>query len=225
MRVLKMGGRKGNTASGCYDDPRALERDALAISARAPGVYLTLNPCVRAILARCANRYEEFSDLTSSDRDIAKLSRMLVDIDPRRPSGTSSSNAEHDYALEVGYRIRDWMVSQRWKDPMIADSGNGCHLLFPLPDLPNNKETAAMVKAALQRIAKKFNDDMIEIDPDVFNPARITRFYGTPTRKTSPGRRNAVIVLRTSTASGRRAGALIGRRLSGGDPALPARLC
>ena len=46
-----------------------------------------------------------------------------------RVSGVSSTDAEHELALERACRIRDWLREEfQFPDPVSADSGNGGHL-------------------------------------------------------------------------------------------------
>jgi hypothetical protein len=59
-----------------------------------------------------------------------------------------------------------------------AKSGNGYHLIYNI-DLPNDKESADLVKAVLNALASKFDNEFAKVDTTVFNAARIVKAYGT----------------------------------------------
>ena len=67
--------------------------------------------------------------------------------------------------------------------PIQAMSGNGCHLLFRLPDWPVNNENKAIIKGIFEEVSDKFINNIIIIDTSVFNPARIWKLYGTTAKK------------------------------------------
>jgi hypothetical protein len=69
-------------------------------------------------------------------------------------------------------------MEQGFSEPIVADSGNGCHLHFPI-DLPHDAETTELVKAITAEVSTRFTDNVVKIDVAVFNAARITRLYGT----------------------------------------------
>ena len=77
-----------------------------------------------------------------------------------------------------------------WPAPVVADSGNGYHLLYRLAeDVP----VAAVpvpaddpVRRLLRHLAAKFDTAHAAIDTSVFNPGRIVKLPGTKARK-GPG--------------------------------------
>ncbi len=91
----------GVTHSGYFDDYEALARavEALDADPSVAGIYVTLNSVNPALLARRANRIKlrlSRKDATTADADIIRRRWFPVDIDPVRPSGVSSTDAEHD---------------------------------------------------------------------------------------------------------------------------------
>ena len=74
------------------------------------------------------------------------------------------------------------MLTQGFSEPILARSGNGTHVQFPL-DLPNDDDPTKLVKPILQAVDAKFTDASVTIDTGVFNAARICRLYGTVARK------------------------------------------
>ncbi len=63
-----------------------------------------------------------------------------------------------------------------WPEPILADSGNGAHLLYRI-DLPANDD--GLVKRVLEGLAFRFDDAEVRVDTTTHNPARIWKLYGT----------------------------------------------
>ena len=103
MRVPKT--EREGTVSGYFTDHGELAKQLAARNGDA-GVYVALNPTVPSLLARCANRVKARAGTTTSDKDIAKRRWLLVDCDPVRPAEISSSDIEHEAALERARDIR-----------------------------------------------------------------------------------------------------------------------
>ncbi len=177
------------TASG-YFDADHLEQAAKAIEAldaagTYSGIYVTLNPVNPALLSRRSNRIETRlgqKDATTAEADIIRRRWFPVDIDPKRPSGISSTDEEHQAALDMRDRIADWLAEQGFPEPVRADSGNGAHLLYPI-DLPNDDDATSLVKDVLSALDALFSNGDVNIDAANFNAARIWKIYGTLTRK------------------------------------------
>jgi hypothetical protein len=169
---------KKGTISGYYDDAGALASRATALSGTVPGVYVTLNPVHPDLLARGVNHTNDYAKDTTTDENILSRRWLPFDFDPVRPSGISSTDAEHEAALQRARDAQVWLVQQGWLDPILADSGNGAHLLYRI-DLPNDKASQALIECVLKAVAQKFSDSTIKVDTDVSNAARIWKVYGT----------------------------------------------
>lgn len=143
--------------------------------------YVTLNPVDSALRARRADRIGKVGkDSTTKDQHIARRRRLLIDVDPARPSGISSSDEEHAAALGLAWEIAGWLDSLGWPEPLFADSGNGAHLVYGI-DEP--AEDGGLVERVLAALAKRWNAGPLKVDTGNFNPSRITKLYGTPARK------------------------------------------
>lgn len=177
MRMPKTSKR---TVSGYYDDWAALTRDAAVYDRDAPGIYITLNPINPTLLARANNRAIPYCDKTSGDSDVIARRWLPIDCDPVRPSGIPSTDAEHDAALARATAIRDALAERGWPTPILADSGNGAHLLYAV-DLP--VDDGGLVESCLRALAFRWDDGAVMIDQSVHNPARIWKLYGTVARK------------------------------------------
>jgi energy-coupling factor transporter ATP-binding protein EcfA2 len=177
----------GATHSGYFDDYEALAQavEALDADPAVAGIYVTLNTVNPALLARRANRIKMRlgrKDATTADADILRRRWLPVDIDPVRPSGVSSTDAEHAAALDAAGRIAAYLTEQGFPEPLRADSGNGAHLLYRI-DLANDDAATEVVKGVLTTLDTLFSNDVITVDTANYNAARIWKLYGTLSRK------------------------------------------
>jgi len=175
--------RRPHTVSGYFDDWDKLAAAALDIRAR--GIYVTLNPVNPALLARANNRVRDMQagESSTSDNDIGARRWLPIDCDPVRPSGISATDAEHDLALARAREIRAYLQARSWPEPLLADSGNGAHLLYRM-ELP--ADDGGLVEGALAALAFRFTDALVTVDQKNFNPARIWKLYGTLAAKGDP---------------------------------------
>lgn len=171
-----------HVTTGYFDDLDQLVRTAVERSGKDDGVYLTVNPVNPALLARAPkNKIRRAgSGDTTSDKDVAARRMLLVDVDPVRPTGISSTDVEHEAAIALTRRIRDELAAAGWPTPILADSGNGGHLLYAV-DLP--VDDGGVVRRVLEQLSKRYSTPTLKVDEKVFNPARISKVYGTLTRK------------------------------------------
>lgn len=156
--------------------------------AGARGIYFTVNPCNPDFMAKAANRLRVPDEKTSltMDKDILCLRWLLLDLDAKYAHETqvSASKEELEKTLRLRNEIYKWITNEfDGSLPIPACSGNGAHLVYKLPDLPNNDESKDLIKTVLKALNFKFNNDDVDIDLSVFNPARIWKLYGTTARK------------------------------------------
>ena len=184
--VVELRALGDRTHYGYYTDHAKLARDAEVLESLPDirGMYVTLNKVNPALLARCVNRVKKAGNKEpqTGDRDITRRLWFPVDIDPKRPGGISSSDEEHERALDKASKIAGFLSDIGWCSPILADSGNGAHLLYRI-DLPNTPESTELIKTCLATLDQFFSDSECEIDTSVYNPARIWKLYGTVSRK------------------------------------------
>lgn len=164
--------------SGYYDHYRAMAQVAENWNGKASGIYTTLNPVDSALLARARNRVTASPLETTKDGEVTRRTFLPLDFDPVRPSGISSTDQEHEAALTRAQDCCMFLQKCGWPEPVVADSGNGAHLLYRI-DLPNDKGSAELVKRCLQALAFRFDDEAVKVDCKVFNAGRIWKAYGT----------------------------------------------
>ena len=120
---------------------------------------------------RCANK-----------SDVTKMSFLLVDIDPLRKNGISNcsaTNEEYFAALSVAKKVRAFMTEEfELDDPLMANSGNGVHLVWRI-DLPAEKKSETLIRKCLLALANKFNSADAVIDTSISTQFHLTKLYGT----------------------------------------------
>ena len=145
----------------------------------ATGIYITINPCQPALLARANNRFKDKNVTATNDRQIVTRRWLLLDADPDREgsvTGIPTNNAEHRIALDFVQDVCGKLRSEGWPDPIILDSGNGAYLLYAI-DLPDQDD--GLTQRVLQAIAQLFDTEQVHIDQTTYNQARIMRLPGT----------------------------------------------
>ncbi len=143
--------------------------------------YQTMNRVKDACYARGQHeRLVERPKETTSDNDIVGYQWLLIDADPVRPSGVSSSGAEKEAARRVAGMTMKKLMAMGFSEPVVGDSGNGYHLLFRIHAGLEERQTLADFLTVLDMW---FSTEAVKIDTAVFNPARITKLYGTVATK------------------------------------------
>lgn len=175
--------RKGRTDSGYFTSPEYAASALAGLDGFYKGVYVTPNPVKPDLLARAANRINQWAQVTTMDPDVTQRRWLLIDADPVRPSGISATDAEHTAALQRTQRIKS-VLGLLWGfcDPIVGDSGNGGHLMYPMNE-PNNEQVRDDIARFLKCLRAKFGDNVVDVDTTVFNAARIWKVPGTWARK------------------------------------------
>ena len=182
FEVRCLGLRKGQTDSGYFDTPGEAAAALVSSGTFYKGVYITPNPVMSNLKARSYNRLKPWAEFTTSDPEIARRRWLLIDVDAKRPTGISSSESEHNEALKRASTIASFLSLYGFPQPMINDSGNGCHLMYRI-DEENSPEVRDEIQTFLHALAAMFSDDKCDIDKSVFNAARIWRLPGTWAKK------------------------------------------
>ena len=158
--------------------------------------YQTMNRVKSACYSRDQHeRLVERPRETTSDNDIAGYQWLLIDADPVRPSGISASKEEKEAARRVAGMTMKKLMAMGFSEPVVADSGNGYHLLFRIHADTDERQVLADFLAVLDMW---FSTEAVKIDTAVYNPARITKLYGTVAKKGAstperPHRRSGII--------------------------------
>jgi hypothetical protein len=167
--------------AGLFDDLDEMAEVAAELSGKVPGVYFVMNRVKESLTPRVTNQLTTASSAVK-DADIDRRRWFLVDFDPVRPSKSPATDAEHDDAIATAKECRDGVGKLGWPEPVMADSGNGAHLLYPV-DLPNNQKSDGLVRNCLLAFALRFSTATVTVDTGNGNASRLTRLYGTMNRK------------------------------------------
>lgn len=183
FEIRCLSGNRKRVDAGYFDSPAAAATALSAIDGQYQGIYVTPNPVLPELFARSANRISTWANSQTHDPDVVRRKWLLVDVDPKRPSGISSTDQEHRAALNKAEAIAFMLKFEcGFPDPMFNSSGNGAHLMYGA-DLPNTDEVRDAVQLFLRCLAARHNDTVCEVDTTVFNAARIWRVPGTWARK------------------------------------------
>ncbi len=181
LRALHKGRKR--TDAGYFDHAHRAELvDVAARINQVAAVYVNLNPLDSQLLARCANRVKDFAESTATDTNVTRRRWLLVDLDPVRPKDTSATEAQLRAAVERGREVYRHLAGRGWPKPVVAESGNGLHLLYRI-DLPNDSESRDLVKGCLDALADRFDTEAVKVDRSVYNAGRIVKLHGTIANK------------------------------------------
>jgi hypothetical protein len=146
-------------------------------------IYFILNKISDACYSReQRDKFIEKVKNTTSDNDIINREWLLIDIDPKRPSGVSSSDKEKEDTKQYLKKIYEFLRNIGFTEPLICDSGNGFHFLYKI-SLENNQHSTELIKNFLVTLDMLFVNSVCNIDKAVFNASRITKLYGTISKK------------------------------------------
>jgi P4 family phage/plasmid primase-like protien len=179
-------------ASGYFDSwDAALE--AVETEPEYKAAYFTLNPVEVPAGVAVNPASLKASKNTAADANIARRVWLLIDLDPARAAGTNATDAEKQSAREQADAARNYLAARGWPEPVLADSGNGWHLLYRV-DLPNDAASSELVRSVLARLKHLFP----LVDSGNFNASRVCKLYGSWARKgphseERPHRRSAIV--------------------------------
>lgn len=178
-----------NTGEDIYNAIRSLDGKY--------NIFFTLNQISREIVARSQDHFTKYAKNTTTDSEIIKRQWILLDFDPVRPAGISSSEEELKAAKTCAIKVRKYLTKQGFPAPVFALSGNGYHLLYSC-DMDNGDQEREVIKKFLEVLDQKFSDETVKVDRANYNAARICKLYGTVSCKGDdteerPHRRSRII--------------------------------
>ena len=139
-------------------------------------VYYVLNPVGTKHGLRDLSR----GGLCTWEQDVPWRRYFLLDFDPKRDCKIAT---HHQWlaAFDAAGRAKVWLESFGFKGIVLANSGNGCHLLVPC-SLPNDSEGKEIVRKVQRIVSNKLSTTEVECEcfPDA---NRLVRAYGTVNRK------------------------------------------
>lgn len=171
--------------SGYFTDADTLVNALSRENLRDRNVYITLNEIDEGCYGR--KQHDCFVQIrnkepTTGDKDIVGYNWLMVDLDPERPSGTSSSEAEMAEAKTLGNKVYLGLRNMGFENPLTAYSGNGVHLLYKI-QLANTPERVELVSKCLKVLDLLFSTERVKVDVRNSNPSRICKLYGCTSTK------------------------------------------
>lgn len=166
------------TGSGYFTDAKTLI-EAIKPYTDSYNCYFTLN----TINPACYSREQKDKIVlrpknTTQDSEILCRNYVLIDLDPKRPSGVCSTKEEAMKAHEKGKEVTKFLMDNGFYEPIMVFSSSGIHLYLKCA-LLNNEENTKLVKRFLNAISMLFSDDDVDCDTSVYNAARISRLIGS----------------------------------------------
>jgi hypothetical protein len=172
--------KSGAVGSGVYTNHEQYINDASAISddPETEAVWFNLNK----IPSDIAGNKHRLGAAAVKDEQIVRRKLILVDVEAKRPEEFKRDSATEEEkrqanaeAEKIGSFLDEFGIPYA-----LADSGNGFHLLVRV-DLPCNEEIDGLVHKFLKSLQRQV--PTAKIDVAVHNRARVTKLYGTQTRK------------------------------------------
>jgi len=146
-------------------------------------VYFTLNALNEQCYSRAQHdRFIKNADATTSDNDVIGYEWLMIDLDPKRPTKTSSTDEQIEKARLLAGKIGQFLQNIGFERPIIGFSGNGYHLLYSI-QLANNAENKTLLEQCLKTLSMLFSNSDIDVDMKNFNPSRVCKLYGTRAQK------------------------------------------
>jgi len=161
-------------------------------------IYFILNVINPACYGRPQSERMVLSPKNSTvDDDIVGRRWVMVDLDPKRPSGTNSSKEELEKAHMKAIDVYRFLKDNGFSEPVIAMSGNGYHVNIPCR-IGISEENDLTIKRFGLALSMLFDDEYVEVDKKVHNRSRLCKLYGSTSKKGAnnpdrPWRRSGII--------------------------------
>lgn len=111
--------------------------------------------------------------------DVAYINNLVIDVDPIRGKGVGSTDAQLNEAIAVAREI-----SKAYTNAIIAVSGSGAHIYFPLVPIEPTPDLKLRIEAWTNGIQAKYNSKTIRID-STFDLPRVMRVWGSWNNKSN----------------------------------------
>ena len=183
LRCDQSEGERKTRKHGYYNDHHKAAQDAADF---AGNVYFTVNRLdpdlpVTNELVPCRK------GCCTKAKDIVRRTLLYLDGDPVRPSGTASTDEQHQAAIDL---VRFVAGQLSFPKPIIGSSGNGACAFWKI-DLPPD---STLPKRVLKTIKAKWETPAVSIDLTVASAARIGRLLGTDNHKGGKAGRQSTIL-------------------------------
>ena len=173
--------------SGIYDDFELLSRDIQKFDCGNYNIYFRINELKDAVKGKI--QYNKFikGAKGAKDVDIKQRDWLFLDFDPIREGGVkdiAATNEEMEKSHIVAVECYRYLKTFGFPEPIVCKSGNGWHILYKLDKVKEEGEpTKQIFTNFLSYLAMKFTTDEVDVDLKNSNASRLTKLYGTTSRK------------------------------------------
>lgn len=181
VRVIGASSRK-DIMSGYFRDVDTMLQEIDSVDVRGRNIYITLGEVKEECFSRSQSECFERNPSTTSDGEIKAYRWLFIDLDPVRPTGISSSDAELEEAKKLMLTVLQYMKELGFPEPVTAMSGNGYHLLYRI-NVVNDLPGRTLIEKCLKNLSAMFDTDKVKIDTTNSNPSRICKLHGTLAQK------------------------------------------
>lgn len=157
---------------------------------RPAGIYTIANRINPAVATRAApgRWHEAKKGGSTSERDITHRRIVFIDVDVKRPSGTSATSDEVARTVPVASAIHAALAASLGASALgYANSGNGRQVFIALEETPESAELLALVRQLLAVLAERFATLETSVDVSVCDAKRLVPAFGTTKRKGAAG--------------------------------------
>lgn len=159
-----------------YDMFAKLADDVKRLSGRVVGIYCSINPFSTSRVGEPTNCLRPMKEVEAlSTGDVLRRRILYIDIDSVRPRNVPATSDEKRAAYQLCRKIKNFLTSESWPEPLVVDSGNGYQVHYGV-DLP--ADSGELISGCLRALAEKFNTESAIVDTSVFDAPRVARLPG-----------------------------------------------
>ena len=108
---------KNGTISGYFNDFTKLLRAINQYDGKY-NIFFTLNTTIPDVVSRSENHLTKWAKNTTTDKEISQRDWILIDLDPERPAGVSSTDEELSHAKELVEKLENFLNEQGFSQPV-----------------------------------------------------------------------------------------------------------
>jgi hypothetical protein len=172
----------GQVRWGIFDRSIELEAEIQRLKHEA-NLYITiqaLKPC------QASNQVNRSGSGATRNSDIGHFVRLPFDLDSVREPKTAATELQVENAREVAIDLRRLLSRSGWPLPALVCSGNGYHLIYRTPPLPNNADLAEQLNLIYGGLSEEIGNSAVEFDKTVRSAGRVLRVPGSLNLKGNP---------------------------------------
>lgn len=150
-------------------------------------IYFRINELKDAVKGKIQHNKFIRGAKGASDVDIKHRDWLFLDFDPIREGGVkdiAATDEEMEKSHIVAVECYKYLKNYGFPEPIVCKSGNGWHILYKLDKVAEEGEkTSKIFSNFLSFLALKFTTDEVDVDLKNTNASRLTKLYGTKSRK------------------------------------------